>query len=179
MPIRRTARRASGFDDAFDELAGLAYRVAFRILGRRADAEDVAQEAVARVYVRWGSVHGHAEAWVVRVATNLALDVHRRDRRERRPPDRAAAVSAGAAAVAGAGPTVDRLDLIRLLESLPRRQREVLVLRFVADLPERETAALLGCSVGTVKTHAHRALAALRVSWPDLVVEPHPEPGGC
>jgi RNA polymerase sigma factor (sigma-70 family) len=48
------------------------------------------------------------------------------------------------------------------LMSLPRRQRSVLVLRYFADLPEAEVASALGCSIGTVKTHAHRGLRALR-----------------
>jgi RNA polymerase sigma factor (sigma-70 family) len=48
------------------------------------------------------------------------------------------------------------------LQALPRRQRAVLVLRYFADLPEADVAVLLGCSAGTVKTHAHRGLRALR-----------------
>jgi DNA-directed RNA polymerase specialized sigma24 family protein len=48
------------------------------------------------------------------------------------------------------------------LAGLSRRQRAVLVLRYCEDLPEAEVAELLGCSVGTVKTHAHRGMAALR-----------------
>ena len=58
----------------------------------------------------------------------------------------------------------DRLELVRLLRELPRRQRDVVVLRYVADLSEADVAAALGCSVGSVKRHAHRGLAALRVA---------------
>ena len=54
------------------------------------------------------------------------------------------------------------------LAALPRQQRAVLVLRYLEDLPEAEVASLLGCSVGTVKTHAHRGLRALRRSLGDL-----------
>ncbi len=169
---KRTERLDRGVEVAFGadfaELASLAYRVAYRLLGRRSDAEDIAQETLARAYVRWGSVQGHAEAWVVRVATNLALGVHRREGRDRRARPHLPEMTA----LSGAA---DRLDLLRLLESLPRRQREVLALRYLGDLPERETAAALGCSVGTVKQHAHRGVAALRASMVEVV----PEPEGC
>ena len=58
--------------------------------------------------------------------------------------------------------TPDRVDLHRALDKLSRRQREVIVLRYFADLPEAAVAETLGCSVGAVKQHASRALAALR-----------------
>lgn len=68
------------FDERFDALAAIAYRVAFRILGDRADAEEIAQETMARAYARWRSVAGHAEPWVAKVATNLALGAWRKRR---------------------------------------------------------------------------------------------------
>lgn len=150
------------FDEAFDGLARVAYRVAYRLLGSRPDAEDVAQEALTRACLRWRRVAGHAEPWVARVAANLALD-QLRVRRRRPTGD-----GGGTEPPASEGPsTVDRLELVRLLEDLPRRQREVLVLRYLGDLTEAATARELGTSVGSVKQHAHRALAALRVAWGD------------
>lgn len=143
------------FDDAFDGLAVLARRVAFRILGDRAEAEEVAQEALARAYVRWRSVAGHAEPWVARVAANLAIGVWRK----RRPTVAFEDAHAGVAADAHA---LERYGLVAALRRLPRRQREVVVLRYLADLPEAEVAAQLRTSVGSVKTHAHRGLARLR-----------------
>jgi RNA polymerase sigma factor (sigma-70 family) len=56
----------------------------------------------------------------------------------------------------------ERVDLARALRRLPRRQREVVVLRYLADWSEADVALALGCSVGTVKSHGHRGLAALR-----------------
>lgn len=61
-----------------------------------------------------------------------------------------------------AGPDPVRVDLYRALVGLPRRQREVVVLRHLADFSEADVAAALGCSVDSVKTHASRGLAALR-----------------
>lgn len=69
---------------------------------------------------------------------------------------------AHARAAVGTDPSVlERLGLVAAIERLPR-QREVLVLRYLADLPEREVAAALRTSIGSVKQHAHRAMARLR-----------------
>lgn len=146
---------AASFEDRFDELARLAYRVAYRLLGDQGEAQDVAQEALARAYLRWRRVAGYAEPWVVRVSTNLALGRIRK----RRP------LEARREAVAVFEPSLaSRLDLVELMESLPRRQREVVALRYLADMSEVDVSRLLGCSVGTVKRHAHRGVSRLRVT---------------
>lgn len=143
------------FQEAFDDLYARAYGVAFQLLGVRSEAEDVAQESLARAFVRWRTVRGHAEAWVVRVAGNQAIDVWRRRRR---------VTDTEAPEVATPGPDVQRVDLHRALAGLSKRQREVVVLRYVADLPEAEVARVIGCSAGSVKVHASRGLAALRAT---------------
>jgi RNA polymerase sigma factor (sigma-70 family) len=153
----------SGFEDHFDHLAVLAHRVAYRILGSSEDAEEIAQETLARAYVRWSRVAGYAEPWVARVATNLALGRWRKARSGR---------TGDVAVVTDGGDAALRVDLVELLRKLPRRQREVVVLRYLADRSEQETADALGCSLGSVKQHAHRGLAALRSSLTDA-------PGGC
>jgi RNA polymerase sigma factor (sigma-70 family) len=142
------------FDDEYPRLYARAYRVAFRVLGRREEAEDVAAEACARAYASWRRVSTYPEPWVARVASNLAIDAVRRRARDRdltegTTPD---------------GLHEERLDLQRALRALPRRQLEVVTLRYLADLSEEAVAAALGCSVGTVKTHASRGLAALRLA---------------
>jgi DNA-directed RNA polymerase specialized sigma24 family protein len=68
------------FDERFDALSAIAYRVAYRLLGNREDAREVAQEALARAYARWRKVAGHDEPWVARVATNLAIGRWRKRR---------------------------------------------------------------------------------------------------
>ncbi len=155
------------FAGSFADLGRIAYRVAYRILGVRAEAEDVAQEALVRAYVRWRKVRHYPEAWVARTAGNLAIDAwrHRRDR------PRFAALDVVNAHDVLAG----RLDLQRLLSRLPRRQRQVLILRYLADQTEAATAAVLGCSIGSVKRHAHRALQGLRAQVADeRVVDDEP-----
>jgi RNA polymerase sigma factor (sigma-70 family) len=146
------------FEAAFDDLFARAYGVAYQLLGRRSESEDVAQETLARAFVRWRKVRGYAEAWVVRVAGNLAIDAWRHRQRIESDDD------AGRRGDTTPGPDGQRIDLHRALDSLSRRQREVIVLRFLADLPEAEVAKALGCSVGAVKQHASRGLATLRAS---------------
>src|SRR5262245_57226291 len=116
------------FDDRFDVLGALAYRVAYRLLGDRDEAREIAQETLARAYVRWSKVAHYDEPWVVRVAANQALDRHRRrhptvpvDDRHRSPVPDVAEVA------------LQRHDLVAHLRALPRRQREVVLLRYVAD----------------------------------------------
>lgn len=162
------------FDEAFDALVALAYRVAFRILGDREEARDVAQEALTRAFSRWSRVRGYAPAWVSRVAANLALDRVRRVGVAARAPRPTEVASLDAAEV-----VAQRAELVAGLSALPRRQREVVVLRHVADRSEAEVAELLGCSVGTVKRHAHRGLAALRLALDpagDPATDPDPDP---
>lgn len=143
---------ARSFEDCVAGLFAIAYRVAFRLSGDREMSEDIAQEIGARAMVRWARVESYAEAWVARSAGNLALD-HLRRRTRGNPQSTTVAES-----------TADRLDVVQALRGLPRRQREVVILRFLADLSEQQVADRLGCSVGTVKQHTHRALAALRGS---------------
>src|SRR5271165_5522984 len=146
-----TRQAPRSFELAFADLYRLAYRVAFRILGDRPEAEDIAQEALARAALRWDKLHDRPEGWVTRVASNLALDRYRR--RRRRPP-----VQNGPLGIVD-DRTAERSDLVTALRRLPRRQREVVVLRYLADFAEGDVARALGCSVGSVKTHASRGLS--------------------
>ncbi len=154
------------FDEHFAELAGLAYQTAFRIVGSQAEAEDVAQETLAKALTRWKKIAGHARPWVCRVAGNEAIGIVRK----RRPlpdgiettPDQTMQVH-------------NRLEVQRLLLALPRRQREVVVLRYIGDLSEADTAAELGLSIGAVKTHAHRGLKSLRLTVESNPVDADPK----
>lgn len=152
------------FAAAFPALFAAAYRVGFRLLGNREEAADVAQEACARACVRWRRLEriGDPTPWVIRVAGNLAIDRWRRRRTLANQP----------LPIAAATTTPDRVDLHRALDTLTSRQREVVVLRYFADLSEATVAATLGCSIGTVKQHASRALAALRVALTPRDEEP-------
>ncbi len=143
------------FDEAFVPLFRGAYLVAFRMLRDVDDAEDVAADALASALVCWDEVSTlpHRDAWVMRVAANLAVDRLRRRGRvrilQRVLPNEDSDVALC-------------LDLARALRKLPRRQREVIVLRYIAGLPEREVADALALSQSTVKEHSARGRLRLR-----------------
>lgn len=143
------------FEAAFDGLFRRAFRVAFRLLGQVEAAEDVAAEALARAFAHWARISRleYRDAWVLRVATNLALDALRR-----RPPV-TSVLTVGQPADEAA---VLRVALAAALRSLPRRQQEAVALRHLCDLPADEVAQALRISPGSVKTHVHRGLAAMR-----------------
>jgi RNA polymerase sigma factor (sigma-70 family) len=146
------AAEIGSFDDAFDRLFRIAYRSAYRLLGSREDAEDVAIDALTRASLHWRTVRTEPAPWVTTVSANLAIDIWRR--RRRAPTDRP---------VQPADPFDSRrIDLVRALERLPRRQRDTVVLRYFADLSESQTALALGVSTGSVKQHTSRAMASLK-----------------
>jgi RNA polymerase sigma factor (sigma-70 family) len=147
------------FVDQFSELHRVGYRAAFAVLGRRADAEDCTQEALARALVRWNRVHSYAPAWIARVTTNLALDRTRQTNKTASPGD-----STLADAADRHDPVADRRrDLVTAMRALPKRQREAVALRYLADLPENQTASAMGCSIGAVKRHTAKGLQRLRL----------------
>lgn len=142
------------FDAAFWPLFLVAFRAAHRILGDRHAAEDVAADALAEAHLHWRRLAGlsYREAWVVRVATNRALDVVRRSPAP--PADVASHHFEDGVAV--------RVSLVRELRSLPRRQREVVVLRFLVGLPLADVAAVLGIGTASAHTHLARGMRSLR-----------------
>ncbi|HEX3622928.1 MAG TPA: sigma-70 family RNA polymerase sigma factor [Acidimicrobiales bacterium] len=143
-----------GFDEAFDELFPRAFRLARRMLGDAAAAEDVAAEAMARAYARWPKVSTlpYRDGWLLRVAANLAID-----RMRRRPPQ------LWAKAEPEFEDGVDlRLALNAALLTLAPRQRQAIALHYLGGLTDREVAETLGISLGSVKTHIHRGIAGLR-----------------
>jgi RNA polymerase sigma-70 factor, ECF subfamily len=121
--------------------------------GSRALAEDVVQEALARAWERSerGERIESVGAWVAKVALNLARSRWRRAVAERKAWGRLG--SPGSVAP----PDVEGEDVRRALRRLPRRQREVTVLRYYGGLEVKEIARTLGVSEGTVKTSLHRA----------------------
>jgi RNA polymerase sigma-70 factor (ECF subfamily) len=127
------------------------------VTGSLEDAEDAVQEAFARASTRWARLRAYEapEAWVRRVALNLATSGLRRARRQL-----AAQVRLGVPAAEPA-PTTDRLAVQAGLRRLPPRYRQVLVLYYGADLPVEEVARQLRLPTGTVKSRLARARGAL------------------
>lgn len=146
------------------------FKLAMLLTGHRQQAEDLLQSTLARVAQHWKRVSRaeHLDAYVRRVLYHEQVAWWRRrggklEEPTSHPPDRAAPGDLADGAVL-------RLRVADALRALPVRQRTALVLRFYEDLPESEIAAVMGCTVGTVRTHTARALARLRERCPDLAV---------
>jgi RNA polymerase sigma-70 factor (sigma-E family) len=151
--------------------AGLL-RTAFLLTGDRGHAEDLVQTALLKTCRHWRRVAGRGDpaAYVRRVLVTTATSWRRRllttEQVMDAVPERA---------------HHDRYDersdeVIDALRALPPRMRAVVVLRYYEDRSEAQTAALLGCSVGTVKTQASRAMARLRISLADGAPVPGERP---
>lgn len=139
-------------------------RVAWYLTGDREDAHDLLQEALVRVYPRWGRLRiGQEAGYVRRTMLNLRRDSWRRGALHRAVPwHRTAGVTGGDPADDLAGEVAGRQTIVDLLRELPPGQRAVLVLRHVCDLSERQVARELGISVGSVKSATSRGLARVR-----------------
>jgi RNA polymerase sigma-70 factor (ECF subfamily) len=127
------------------------------VCGSRPAAEDAVQEALLKAWERSekGDEIRSLEGWVTTVALNLARSGLRRIRSEGRA--RARLDTSGV----GGPPTADRIDVQRALAGLPRRQREVAVLRYYLQLDTQEVASALQLNEGTVKSTLFRARTAL------------------
>ena len=136
----------------------------------RADAEDLLQTVLERAYRRWRRIcrAGDPAPYVRRMLVNAAVDRRRLLRRRPEQPlagsdDRVGVPGVAGAAASDQATVIATKELLwRALAQLPAGQRAVLVLRYYEDLSEAQTAALLGCSVGSVKTQASRALKKMR-----------------
>jgi RNA polymerase sigma-70 factor (sigma-E family) len=162
-------------DDFDDFVAGnleQLLKTAYLITWDAGEAEDLVQECLFKIARRWPRVRGMVQprAYARRILVNLAVDgAHSRARR-RGELDGAPAVPGWAAGDLLAG-LETRAELLDALARLTPRQRAVLVLRYFNDLTEAQTAEVLGCSPGTVKSNASRGLARLREV---LAPIPHP-----
>lgn len=159
-------RRDEEFDRFVRAHADSLLRSAFLLTGDLQEAEDLVQETLAGVARRWRRVASMASptGYARRVLVNRIIDGSTRRRRRRDELGRSGAPDLyPTGRPDGALQAVDgRLDLLQALQVLPARQRAVLVLRYWEDLSEGDTADVLGCSTGTVKSTASRGLARLR-----------------
>ncbi|MFE2427815.1 SigE family RNA polymerase sigma factor [Streptomyces sp. NPDC059373] len=152
-------------DAEFAEFAGTAYRSLLRtarlLTGDPHTAEDLVQAALVRVYLHWSRAATWASphTYARKVVVNL-FATWRRRRWHTEVPQGEPESSADGYDMAGRADA--RLELAGALAALPRAQRSVLVLRCYEDLSVEETAELLGCSPGTVKSRTNRALERLR-----------------
>ena len=138
-------------------------QAAYALTGNAADAEDLVQTVLVRTYASWSRVgRENPVAYVRRGLVNAYVDTWRRRRRFREGPLEEVRELADPS-TDDVEPIDDRLDLAGRLAVLTPRERTMLVMRHYFDLPEREVAELMSCSVGTVKSTCSRALARLRI----------------
>jgi RNA polymerase sigma-70 factor (sigma-E family) len=154
-----TATPDGGFESFVIARRDALHRTAYRLTRDHALAEDLVQSALAKAWTRWSRIDENPEGYVRTVMVHTYLRSSRRRWRGEHPT----AELPEQILPAADAPIEDRGPLIDALSALPRRQRTVIVLRFAEDLSEAQTAALMGTTVGTVKSQTAKALARLRV----------------
>ncbi len=159
---------ASAFDDLVLRHREAVYRLAYRLVGRHAEADDLCQDAFLRAYRGLRGFRGDARfsTWLTRIVMNLALNARRGSARRAAVPleeaaDRPAAAGDGLRSAL-------RREVRRAVGTLPPRQRQVLVLKVYEGLKFAEIAALAGMTVGTAKATFFQAVRGLRRRLVDL-----------
>jgi RNA polymerase sigma-70 factor (sigma-E family) len=161
--------RYAGFREFVVARGGALSRSAYLLTGDHQLAEDLLQTALARTAVHWLRIaDSDPEAYVRRAMVNLRTSWWRKRRYAVEVPT---AELPAVAVPDGAETVTRRLALAAALAKLPPRQRALVVLRFFEDLTEAQAAEALGCSIGTVKSQTHRALARLRSLAPQLLAD--------
>jgi RNA polymerase sigma-70 factor (ECF subfamily) len=147
------------FEDFFRREYHAVVALAFALTGRAAAAEELAQDAFLVTYRSWVKVSSYEmpAAFVRRVVANMSVSFRRRLAAEARAMTRVASRPAAWAAPLSAPDA----DFWRSVRSLPRRQAQVLALRYLEDRSDAEIAHILGCSEATVRVHLHNGRSAL------------------
>lgn len=150
-----------GFADFVGATSPRLLRAAWLLTGDAGMAEDLLQTAFARAWAHWRRIRddGNPEAYVRRILFTTHATWWRRRWRGEVPAD---AVPDRAADADESDAVVSRAVMRAALACLSHRQRAIVILRFMEDQSEAETAAILGCSVGAVKSQTSRALTRLR-----------------
>jgi RNA polymerase sigma-70 factor (sigma-E family) len=146
--------------DLYAAHAGRLMAFALLVADDHAGAEDLVQEAFARLHGRALADPGAAEAYLRRTVLNLSRSRLRRLRTARR--HERSPVATLPAAEESAMDRAEHDEVLVALRSLSPRQRQAIVLRYRSDLPEPEIAREMGLSAGAVKSHTHRAMTTLR-----------------
>jgi RNA polymerase sigma-70 factor (sigma-E family) len=153
------ATAAVEFDAFVAARSSALLRTAYLLTRDHALAEDLLQTSLTKAWFAWSRIETGPEAYVRKVLVNTYATWWRRRWNGEHATDELP--ETGVASAADASDATH--DLWQAMGRLPRRQRAVVVLRYFEDLSESETADLLGCSVGTVKSQASKALAKLRI----------------
>jgi RNA polymerase sigma-70 factor (sigma-E family) len=165
MPATTTGWSA---DEALEQLYAAHWRHLVRLgvllVHDQGVAEEIVQDSFVAVHARWGRLQDpdRGLAYLRRSVVNRARSHHRHLGVVRRQGEREAPPAPAPGADHSSYDVAQRAEVLDALRRLPRRQREVLALRYYVDLSEAEIADVLGISPGAVKSHASRGVAALR-----------------
>lgn len=170
------ARVRGGDGAAYGELVVLHASVAKRtavFLGAGADADDVVQEAFVKAYRALGGFRSGSafRPWLLRIVANETRNVVRSRGRRSKREELAAPLDVVLDPAEEAVSLERRTELLAAVRALPDPMRLVVTCRYLLDLDEQETAAVLGWPRGTVKSRLHRALGRLRDALPDKEVQ--------
>ena len=151
---------SADFDEFVASRSSRLLRTAYLLTRDHALAEDLLQTALTKAWFSWSRIESDPEPYVRKILVNTFASWWRRkwsgEHAYAEPPEPEPGPS-------GQDRADQRHDLWEAMGRLPRRQRAVVVLRFVEDLSEAETARLLGVAPGTVKSQTSKALAKLRI----------------
>jgi len=174
---------AGGGDESIDQFhefvstrSSALLRTAYLLTGDHARAEDLLQSALIRAHRHWRRVRkqGEAEAYVRKIMVNLNTDWWRRRSSFEQVVGTVPEAESREPATDAFAAYELRDELWDALRTLPPKMRATLVLRYFEDLTEAQTAHLLGCSIGTVKSQCSRGLERLRAVYG---LEQEPSPG--
>lgn len=155
----RSLDERGGYDDFAAASVGRLLRMAYLLTGSTHDAADLTQDTLERLFVSWWRIKADPMAYAFKTMVNLA---HNRRRWRRRHVETALDLVAEPADDDRSDQILSRAEIVSALQQLPPRQRAVIVLRYLEDLPEAHTAAALNISPGTVKSQSAKALTRLR-----------------
>lgn len=170
---------AAALDELFRRYRLVAYRVTYRLLGNEADALDAVQDAFVKALANLDRFRGRSsfKTWLLRIASNAALDMGRRRQRDGwndRPPVPTTPESVGPDDCPPPGHGLERAELRRQIDAalaaLPAAQRQTFVLHVDGELSYREVADTLGISIGTVMSRLFYARQKLQKLLADRVL---------
>ena len=156
----RSSREAPAFAEFMSARSASLFRTAYLIVGDHQLAQDLLQESLIKTYIAWSRLRdvSNAEAYTRKAIVTTAISWRRRRSFHERPTDLQPDT-----AVPDPGEAVTiHSSMVTQLRTLPPRQRAAIVLRYYEDLSEAQTAEVMGCSVGAVKSHVSTGLRRLR-----------------
>lgn len=171
----RAVRDTELFSQFVAARSGALHRSAYLLVGERGLAQDLLQEALTKTWAAWGRIREpeKAEAYCRKAMTHTAISWYRRKSWSNERPSE---VLPEPGTASHEHTVVENDRLRRALQELPPRQRAAVVCRYYDDMSEAETARVMGCAVGTVKSQANAGLKRLRSLVPDLTSAPGTTP---